>query len=87
MPQPNPYTTFVLKVCTVRSKLISAGINKGAAMPMLNDIKRLKMWIAFYGNKGETVAKAWFEREASTIEGVMTPNFDKQYQKLKNGNA
>jgi len=82
MPQPNPYTNFVLKACTMRTRLIKTGKSKVPVAKSYEDIKRLKLWLEFYGHKGSDVIKAWFLRELATIEAVMPPNFEKKLNQL-----
>jgi hypothetical protein len=87
MPQPNAYILFVLKACAARNRLIKSGASKIPAAKSYEDMKRLKLWIEFYGNKGEQVVRAWFWRELATIEAVMPPNFNKQLNELLDGDA
>lgn len=82
MQQPNPYTSFVLKACTARSRIIKSGRSGVPVAKSYEDMKRLKRWIEFYGNKGSDVIKAWFLREMATIEAVMPPNFEKKLNQL-----
>ncbi len=87
MPQPNPYSSFVHKACAARICIINAGKSNIPAAKSYEDIKRLKLWLEFYGHKGNETIKAWFLRELATIEAVMPPNFKNKLNELLDADA